>query len=216
MTLLAEDVAITTTDPDSGAGLMPTYRDPMLAGAVLLDLIDAQCVTVSTESRKIIADLEWVDVDAPVTELDPLLAAALERISAQPPPRKLDRTLALLAEGLMGQLRDRLVRRGIWRRERRRRLLVVPMVGYPATDPYPAQLRDRLRGVLVEGATPTRRERALSILFSSQMQLHGLVEGKEWRVAWDRAAALVEDDPTLALVRSAVRRRCPSGMMPTP
>jgi hypothetical protein len=88
---------------------------------------------------------------------------------------------------LESQVRDRLVERGMLRRERSKMLGLIPVTRTPAQNlPYEAALLERVRAVLEDEVTPDSRTAALTAVLSASGTL------SEFHPAIRRSAAVTK------------------------
>lgn len=155
--LLEELLLIAYSDQGSlkaSAGVV----DYGLAGAVLMELMLAGRLTLTKRAVTVVSDEPTGD---------PLLDEALTRIrtSRRTSPRK---WVLTLRHGLRKRVLERLVARGVLRREKRRVLLVLPQIRYPsATGMTPApeiDARQRLRAIVAGTGPVDPRTAALGAL----------------------------------------------------
>lgn len=98
---------------------------------------------------------------------DPLLQTAYDTIAAK--TQRVQPLLVAIGADLGSVVLDRLLDRGLLRREKTRMLGLFRSTTWPATDePYEGQLRARIRRVLEDGATPDPRTAAtIGLLYAS-------------------------------------------------
>lgn len=129
-----------------------------LAGAVLMELMLAGRLTLTKRAVTVVSDEPTGD---------PLLDEALTRIRTSRPaaPRK---WVQVLRGGLQDRVLERLVARGVLRREKRRVLLIFPQTRYPSvTGAEPAletDARQRLRAMVTGEGPADPRTAALGAL----------------------------------------------------
>jgi hypothetical protein len=148
---LAEELALLALDDRTGKPVVDrTCFDYGLAGAVLSEL--AAAGRIDLVGRHLYA------VDA--TPLgDPLLDAALDRITAEHRPHRPEWWIARLAKGLHGHVVDRLVAVGAVHRAETR---VLHRTRYPARGGvHEARIRARVTAAVLGGVTPDGRTAAL-------------------------------------------------------
>ncbi len=127
-----------------------------LAGAVLVELTLAGRVDV--------VDGRVRALDANPTG-DPVLDDALARIATAKKARKPEWWVGKLNSGVQGRLLDRLVERGVLRRERHKVLGLFPVRRYPTLDAgLESAARSRLRSAVEHGTEPDARTAALAAL----------------------------------------------------
>ena len=175
--LIVEDLLLLLLDDTTGtiAGEGTLYYT--LGGAVLVELALRGAVAPD-ESRTL---FNGIRIGAVKGELpsDPLLREAYEKVAKK--PRGVQELLIDIGSSLRGEVLDRLVERGFIRREKKKVLGVFPTTRMPAQRPeYEAQLLERVRSVLVDGAEPDARTGALAALLSASGTLPQLHPGIPW------------------------------------
>ncbi len=165
MTLIAEDVLLLLLDDESGAfAARSDQRGPVLAGAVLAELALAGAVEIETETGF------WkrtrVTVEDRGAVSDPVLLAALDEIDQK--PRSPQDLVGRLGRRLPDELCDRLVERGLLRREESKVLGLFPRKRWPAADSrHEEELRADLRRVLLDGGDAEERTGTVIALLSA-------------------------------------------------
>ena len=175
--LIVEDLLLLLLDDTSGtiAGEGTLYYT--LGGAVLVELALRGEVTPD-DSRTM---FNGIRIGAVKGELpsDPLLREAYEKVAKK--SRGVQELLIDIGSSLRGEVLDRLVERGFIRRETKKVLGIFPTTRMPAQRPeYEAQLLERVRSVLVDGAEPDARTGALAALLSASGTLPQLHPGIPW------------------------------------
>lgn len=201
--LLVEDLLLLLMDDETGtpagAGTLP-YA---LGGAVLVELALLGRVDTTATGRfggeKVVA-VEGEPLD------DPLLRQAYEKVAAK--PRGVQTLLLQIGGSLWGDVVDRLVDRGLVRRESRKVLGVFPATRLPAADGRREQeVRERIRAVLVDGAEPDTRTAALTALLSASGALPALRPQLAWSApVIKRAKELEQGNWGASAVNTAVAR----------
>lgn len=169
-------------DEEKGRSGFASDLSAVLAGALLIDLVDAG--HLREEDGKLIAS------DRPAPAAQPL-ADALAKVADSHKPR--DAKYWVSSSGLRSSSLERdiaagLARRGILREERRKLLGVVSTTRFPEADPEPERrLRERLSAVLLGEREPDQRSAALVALLKSINLLTELVP-RELRKEADRRA----------------------------
>ncbi|MDQ1689241.1 MAG: hypothetical protein QOK42_2216 [Frankiaceae bacterium] len=199
MTTVAEDLVLLLLDPESGRSVVDSMSlDLAIGGALLLDLSIRERVTADGEGAT--ARLAVVD-GAPTG--DALLDDALARLAGT--PVQAQKAVERLARRTRGPVFDRLVERGLVRRDRSRLLGLLPVTIWPAADGGPAkELRGRVAAVLRDGAGPDRRLVLLISLLHAVKAEHKIVSGSRREVR-ARADEVAEGDWAGPAVRKAVR-----------
>jgi hypothetical protein len=200
--LIAEDLALLLLDDDSGKALTDRTRlDSALAGAVLLELALHGRVEPDAADRK-----QRLRVSDPRPTGDVVLDDALRRV-ADKQPVKAESILGAVAKGLRDDIFERLVARGILRRQDGKVLGLFPTTQWPAQDSaHERQLRQRLSDVLVVGLTPDPHTRALVSLLLAVDALPKVVgtDRADKRELKRRAKELADGEWAGAAVRKAV------------
>jgi Golgi phosphoprotein 3 GPP34 len=130
-----------------------------LAGAVLVEL--------ALTGRVGVVDGHVRAVDGRPTG-DPVLDEVLARIATAKKPRKPDWWVGKLHSGIQAQLLDRLVERGVLRRQRHKVLGLFPVRRYPTLDAgQESAVRSRLQSVVGHGTEPDARTAALAGLLDA-------------------------------------------------
>ncbi|MGZ4598175.1 MAG: GOLPH3/VPS74 family protein, partial [Actinomycetes bacterium] len=195
--LIAEDLVLLLVDDATGKPLVdPTRLDHALAGAVLVELALRGRVEVVGRGRLVVTD--------PGPTSDPVLDEALRRV-ADRKPAKPERLLGVLLKQLRPTLLTRLADRGLIRREPARMLGLIPTSRWPALDPTPELgVRHRLHEVVVAGASPDPRTRALISLLSAVDALPEVLPGNDRRELRRRGRELARGDWAATAVSRAV------------
>lgn len=189
--LLAEDLLLLLLDDDLGT-LRQSNLQPLLGGAVLAELALLGAVEVE-EKQGFWQTVRVRPVPGRRPE-DPVLAGAQDVVAEK--PRTAQDLATRLGKPLKDRLTDRLVARGILRREEHKVLGLFPSARWPAADSrHEDEVRRRLADVLVRGLSPDPRTVALVALLSAVDQAHKVVpgEGLSGREVRKRAKQLVAD-----------------------
>lgn len=162
--LIVEDLMLLLLDDDAGvpAGAGTLYYT--LGGAMLVDLALRGSIEID-ESR---AGLNGPKVlaTAGAAHTDPLLQSAYEQVAEK--PRGVQTLLITIGTGLYDPVLDRLVERGLLRREKKKLLRLFPMTSIEVEDGrHEAELRRKARAVLEDGATPDPHTAAVLALVSA-------------------------------------------------
>lgn len=202
MTTLAEDLLLIALDDAKGT---TPWRESVLlrytvAAAMLADL--ALAGRMELQKKRIAV------VDASPTG-DDVLDDLLARIQSSKKPHDAAywvRSLTRTSKRVREQLENRLVTRGVLRREKRRLLWVIESDRFPTLDAAPeGRLREQLRSVLVEGAEPDARTAVLIVLLQRSKLLDRLVTKEESKAARARAKAVASMTPLGSDVGRAVK-----------
>ena len=162
--LIVEDLMLLLLDDDAGvpAGAGTLYYT--LGGAMLVDLALRGSIEID-EGRAGLNGPKVLTV-AGGPHPDPLLQSAYDKVAEK--PRGVQTLLVTLGTGLDGQVMDRLVERGLLRRERKKWLRLIPTTSIEIEDGrHEAELRRKARAVLEDGATPDPHTAALLALVSA-------------------------------------------------
>ncbi len=174
--LLVEDLMLLLLDDESGVAKGEGTLHWTLGGAVLMEL--ALRGRVETDRKQTVYAVPGPPLG------DALLDDAFARIEKR--PRYVGSVLAELGPPLRAQVLDRLVERGLIRRERSRLLGFIPTTRMPAQDPaYEAALLERVRAVLEDGTAPDARTAALVAVLSAS----GTLPQFHPAIRWSNAVA---------------------------
>jgi hypothetical protein len=205
--LLAEELLLLLLDDEKGtAPSMIIGRDEALAGALLLDLLEAERL----EER----EGKLVPVGLPPAA--PALAAAFAALRADDPrrPRQWVSRLPRRVKPIIATIAEPLVARGVLDEQRHKLLGLFSSTRYPELDPGPEQeLRARLRRVLVDGSEPDAHTASLLALLVPLDRVKLLVERGERRAAKDRAKAVAERGPVGDAVRAAIEEQVAAAVL---
>lgn len=158
MTLIAEDLLLLLLDDDKGTLAHSDKIQPLLGGALLIELAMAERIEVAEKtSRWSTSKVAALD-GAPVTE--PMLVTALAQVSEK--PRSAQDLVNRIGKGTKEVLLDRLVQRGLVERVDGKWLGLFPNPKWPAADrEHEAAVRASIQGALVQRLTPDARTSAL-------------------------------------------------------
>jgi hypothetical protein len=163
--LIVEDLMLLLLDDDAGvpAGAGTLYYT--LGGAMLVDLALRGSIEID-EGRAGLTGAKVLAVAGGGPHTDPLLQSAYDKVAEK--PRGVQTLLITLGTGLDVQVLDRLVARGLLRREKKKWLRLIPTTSIEVEDGrHEAELRRKARAVLVDGATPDPHTAALLALVSA-------------------------------------------------
>lgn len=159
--------------------------DHALAGAVLMELMLAGRLALA-DGRVTVAD--------PAPTGDPIADEVLAAVGAEQKPQPPKEWVHRLSTTLRDRVLDRLVERGILRRERDKVLWVIPYTRYPSatgTEPLPeTELRQRLRAVVDGTEVVDARTGALCALIRTADMAEAAVPGRDAARVHDRLAAV--------------------------
>lgn len=203
VTLIAEDLLLLLVDDATGRFLLDTTRlDRALAGALLLELALAERVGPPAAGQRFGRDVIALVDRRPAG--DPLLDAALARLDTPKPPGAA-RAVSRLVKGTRQALLERLVEAGHVREEHRTVLGVFRTSRWPAVRPeHEAEVRRRLRAVLLDGAEPDQRTAALVSLLVAVDAVPKVVAASDRKALVRRAKAVADGDWAAVAVRKAV------------
>jgi hypothetical protein len=198
--LLSEELLLLALDAEKGRDRTSWGADPGLAGALLLDL---------AEGGRLRADDERLVVAPGPMPGPQLLRDALAVLEEDGRPRKPKHWI----DGLPRRLKPfkqrvaaRLLERGVLRRDESKVLGLFPRTRYAELDAGPERaLRDRLVGILVEGAEPDRRSALLLGLVRPAGLIGELVPREQRKAATRRAEEVAESGLVGTAVDRAVR-----------
>ena len=168
MTLIAEDVLVLLLDDEKGTVPSSVSLQPLLGGALLIELALAEQVRVVRNGPWRSAKVHVTDAPAPG---DPVLAEAWRTVAAK--PRTAQDLVNRLGRGRKEVLAERLAQRGILRRSDERVLGMFPRTRWPSADPRREEdLRRALTAALVGGQEPDPRTAALVALLHAVGRAH--------------------------------------------
>ena len=172
MTTIAEDLVLLLLDPRSGRAVVDsTSLDRAIGGALLLDLATRERISTDGAGAKV----RLTVADAAPTG-DALLDEALSRLAGK--PVRAQNAVERLARRTRTPVLERLVERGLVRREQRRLLGIFPITTWPPADAGPAkELRGRVAAVLSDGAKPEQHVALLISLLHAVKVEHKVVDG---------------------------------------
>jgi hypothetical protein len=196
---ITEDLVLLLLDPTTGRSLVDsTSLDNAIGGALLLDLATRERVSTDGDGAK--ARLAVTD---PGPTGDALLDEALTRLAGR--PVRAQKAVERLARKTRMPVLERLVERGLVRREKARVLGVFPATTWPPADPQPrAQLHARIAAVLRDGAQPDQHIALLISLLYAVRAEHKVVSGSR-RELRARAKEVAARDWAGPAVRKAVQ-----------
>ncbi|EGX54816.1 hypothetical protein SZN_36047 [Streptomyces zinciresistens K42] len=202
--LLVEDLTLLMFDDASGAiaGAGTLYYT--LGGAVLVELARTGRVEIDERDRGLNGPRVRAVAGEPLS--DPLLRAAHAKVAAR--PRGVQTLLVEIGTGLRETVLDRLVERGLVRRERRTTLGVFRTTAWRAADTgHKESLVAEVRAALVDGVEPDTRTAALIGLLSASGTLPSLHRAIPWSGAvYTRAKRLEQASWGAEAVNAAVTR----------
>ncbi|GAB2895057.1 GOLPH3/VPS74 family protein [Streptomyces mayteni] len=175
--LLVEEVMLLLLDDETGVPAAAGTLHYTLGGAVLVELALRGEIDVEESGSKLSGPRV---VTVGTGDLaDPLLRSAYEKVAER--PRGVQTALLEIGGGLRKPVIDRLVERGLIRRESRRVLGIFPSTRLPADDTrHEAALRRRVCAALEDGETPDTRTAAVIALLSAGGALPSLHPAPKW------------------------------------
>ncbi|KFZ81396.1 hypothetical protein ED92_14010 [Amycolatopsis sp. MJM2582] len=187
--LIVEDLLLLLLDDETGTPAAAGTLPYTLGGAVLAEL--ALLGRVETGKPSALNGPEIIAVgDGPLP--DPVLQAAYDRIAGK--SQRVQPLLLAIGGDLWKTLTDRLIERGLIRREKKRVLGLFPVTRLPAADTrHEAELRDEIRAVLVEDKTPDARTAAVTALLSASGALPTLRPPLAWSAKVYKRAKDIEN-----------------------
>ncbi|MGN0062724.1 MAG: GPP34 family phosphoprotein [Nocardioides sp.] len=200
--LIAEDVFLLLTCDEDGRTEASTYLDVLMGGALLVELAERGLVEIE-DKRGFWHSPKVTGQDGPGPE-DPVLAEALTTVLAK--QRTPEALVERLGRGTRTVVADRLVERGVLRREQRKVLGLFPYTRHPAADSsHEDAVRERLVGVLVHGLEPDPHTGAVIALLHSIGWAHKVVatEGSTAQVK-ARAKEIARGQWAAAAVKAAI------------
>jgi hypothetical protein len=203
-TRIAEDLLVLLLDERSGRVAEGTNADTVLGGALLIELALLGAVTVS--ERTGLWRTAKVRVEPGVDVDDPMLGEALAVVAQK--ERGAQDLVTRLGRGCRDKVAARLVERGTLRLEESRALGLFRSRRWPAADPARAsQLRQSLRGPLLQGTTPDERTAALVALLHAVNRAHRTIdlEGRPAREVKRRAKEISEGAWAATAVRDSIQ-----------
>jgi hypothetical protein len=172
-TLIAEDLLLLLLDDDAGTLKHSDKIQPLLGGALLIELALAERIDVAEKTGRWMSPKVALLDGPPVDE--PLLDAAIRMIGEK--PRSAQDLVNRLGKGAKDVLLQRLTERGLVRPVQGRVLGLFPRTTWPAVDrAHESAVRDRLQGALVAGLTPDARTSALVALLFALGHAHHVVD----------------------------------------
>ncbi|MEV4625741.1 GPP34 family phosphoprotein [Micromonospora sp. NPDC049523] len=202
MPALAEDLMQLLLDDDTGRSIVDHTRlDLAIAGAVLLELVQVGRVSPAGPDDDAKPGYTVVRDASPTG--DPVLDEALSRLVHR--PLKFRKATEVLVKGVRVAVLDRLVERGLLRRDETKVLGIFRVKTWPAADAaHEAEVRARLEAALLHGEAPGERTAAIVALLQAIDTVPKLVRGDRAQLT-ARADEIVAGDLVNQAVRQAVR-----------
>jgi len=175
-TLIAEDLLLLLLDDEKGTLTHSDKIQPLLGGALLLELALAERIEVAEKTSRWSTAKIAVLAGAPVEE--PLLVKGIDIVGEK--SRSAQDLVNRLGKGTKDVLLAGLADRGLVRPVEDKVLGLFPRTTWPATDrTHEAAVRELLQGALVHGLTPDTRTSALIALLSAIDHAHKVVDRGE-------------------------------------
>lgn len=203
MTLIAEDLLLLLLDDDKGTLAHSDKIQPVLGGALLIELALAERIEVADKTHSWSTAKVAVIDGAPVD--DPLLLAAIDTITEK--PRGAQDLVVRLGKGTKEKLLQRLEERGLVHPVKRTVLGLFPRTTWPAADrAHEDAVRNLIQGPLVNGTSADARTSALISLLAAIGHAHKVVERGDVpaRDIKARAKVISEGDWAAKAVKDAV------------
>jgi hypothetical protein len=203
VTLISEDLLLLMLDDEKGTLAASGYMQPVLGGALLIELALAGAVEVEEKPS------HWkgaqVSVVPDARPDDPVLGAAYDVVAEK--PRTAQALVDKIGKHKREELLGRLVDRGILERREAKMVGLIPRTRWPAADMDREQeLRRALNGALVQGLQPDDRTAALIAILVSMGRAHRVIdhEGLASSVVKKRAKQISEGAWAAKAIRDAL------------
>lgn len=203
MTLIAEDLLLLLLDDDKGTANVSVDLNPVLGGAVLIQLALAGAVDIG-EKQSIWASARVHPV--PGVALDDQVLVDAAAVVAEK-ERSAQDLVGRLGKGLRDRLADRLTAVGMLERREAKILGVFPSTRWPAADrTHQEAVRRDLVSVLVSGNEPDPRTGAIVALLHAIGRAHKSVphEGLSSREVRARAKEIADGQWAAQAVKRAI------------
>ncbi|AXB42355.1 GOLPH3/VPS74 family protein [Amycolatopsis albispora] len=201
-TLIAEDLLLLLLDDKSGTPAGAGTLHYTLGGALLVELALLGRVETGGDRPKLNGPQVLAIGDGPLP--DPMPRRAYDKIAER--PRNVQSLLLAIGGGLWKPLTDRLVERGLLRRESKRLLGVFNRTTLPIGDGrHEEELRRKVCAVLEDGAAADPRTAAVIALLSASGTLPSLHPRPRWSgEVYQRAKQFEEGDWGASAVHTVV------------
>lgn len=190
-TLVAEDVLLLMLDEEKGTLTGSGAMQPVLGGALLIELAITGAVEVTEKTGlwkpALVSPVPGARPD------DPVLATAYDVVAAK--PRTAQDLVNRIGKGQRNLLLERMAERGIVGRRDAKVLGLFPTQRWPVADVARRRhLRQALTAALVQGFQPDERTTALIAVIHAMSQTHRVVDqgGQPASTVKKRAKALSE------------------------
>jgi hypothetical protein len=169
---VSEDLVLLLLHPGTGRSVVDSMSlDRAIGGALLLDLSTRERLRADGEGAR----AQLTVADASPTG-DALLDDALARLAGK--PVRAQKAVERLAKRTRLPVLERLVERGLVRREKSSLFGIFPVTTWRPVDPAPrAQLHEQVAAVLRDGAKPDQHVALLISLLHAVKAEHKIVDG---------------------------------------
>lgn len=175
--LLAEEVLLLLLDDESGRAEAATYSEYLFGGALLTELALGGHLE-TREGSGWFASAKVFAVETLAPPADPLLREAYDRVVKK--PYAAVTLVHVVGHKTRAALLDRLVERGLLRRDEDKVLGLFRRTRYPAADPaHEDEVRRAIDAVLLDGADPDERTGALIALLHAVGEAHKVSARKD-------------------------------------
>lgn len=206
---LADDVMQLLLDDNDGLpDVSQGYADLGVAGAVLLELVDAGRIA-SPDGAEMPAGSAAGTGKVTVLDASPTGSAVLDRALAKLTDRSVrsitfPRAAVLIGKDVRRAVLDQLVQRGLVRRDERKLLGIVRLTTWPAADTaHEAALRQQIDAAVRGGQTPDERTGVLIGLLHAVDAVHKVLPGPKAQLR-SRAAEIAREHWIAAVVHEAM------------
>jgi hypothetical protein len=202
--LIVEDLMLLLLDDETGVPAQAGTLFYTLGGAVLVEL--ALLGAVESDGKESLLSGSRITATGQLPPDDPILRDAYAKVAEK--PRRVQTLLPIIGADLHRTVTERLIDRGEIRRDKTKVLGFIPMKTLPSENTgHETELRDRIRAVLVDGATPDARTAAITALLSASGALPMLRPQLAWSSAvYHRAKELEQGNWGAEAVNQAVMR----------
>ncbi|WP_327350677.1 GOLPH3/VPS74 family protein [Streptomyces sp. NBC_01304] len=197
---LAEEIMLLSLDDESGSAKQRQAAGWAVAGAILLELVLAGRVSVTDKH------LELTDTTPTGDQLLDGRTALIETWLRGRKQRRVTQWLTKDQAKAVGAALESLCRRGVVVEEKHKALGVFPIRRYPEADgTIEAELRERLRAVVLGGVEPdTRTAGLIALIHSAKLHRLAFPEGPRKEVA-ARMEEVAAGQWAAESVRAAIR-----------
>ncbi len=202
--LIADDLMLVLLDDEKGTTVGSSTAPYLLAGALLSELALLQ--RIAPEEKKSLFGRRKLLALGPGPLSDPLLQEAYDEVATRPQDGRT--VVTKLSKNLLERLPERLVHRGLLRREDKKVMLIFTQARYlPVDRSRERTVRNEIRGALADGLTARPRVAALIALLSAGGSLKQVL--REQDVPWSpdvrrRAKEIQQGDWGAGVVSAAI------------